>query len=142
MFQMIQFVSFIGQAVHGLIYPETYPKNMPRVSFFQFSFVLRIGACNRRCAKDVDPNTDEVFCCRADAIFLLAVIATVLQQLLHLQVHETNTQVVIEATQERVVSATSILLITCGLFPSFLRDHKGNLDLLIFSIAEKTIFIA
>jgi len=62
---------------------------------------------------DVDPNrTDGCLCYDADAIFLLTVIVTFLRQLLHLQIHETNSKVVIKAIQERVASATPSILST------------------------------
>lgn len=55
MFQMIQFVSFIGQAVHGLIYPETYPKNMPRMLFF-YSLSLLLFFSNFFISKYMRPT--------------------------------------------------------------------------------------
>ncbi|KAG0564642.1 hypothetical protein KC19_8G127500 [Ceratodon purpureus] len=54
MFQMIQFVSFMGQAVHGLIYPTTYPTNMPRFLFF-YSLSLLLFFSNFFIAKYMRP---------------------------------------------------------------------------------------
>jgi hypothetical protein len=72
------------------------------------------------------------FGCGAVPVFLLAVIATFLQQLLCFKIHEINPEVVIQATQERVVSTTSDFIhhfaasfFSFSFFPSLLGDHNG-----------------
>lgn len=55
-FQMLQFVSFIGQAVHGLIYPDTYPKNMSRMLFF-YSLSLLLFFSNFFISKYIRPSS-------------------------------------------------------------------------------------
>ncbi|XP_024403411.1 uncharacterized protein [Physcomitrium patens] len=55
MFQMLQFVSFIGQGIHGLFYPSTYPKNMPRMLFL-YSLSLLLFFSNFFISKYIRPS--------------------------------------------------------------------------------------